>query len=113
MANIDNIRVTQAPDPWWNLVLKAWSQQITYAFRNNNPDRVSQNASLKHHTFGLGRDLHIFGRNIEGLEARVDIPAVYKVVIALNRNNYQVKTVKIEHFLKDNSQLKLQVQASL
>ena len=106
MANIDNIRVTQAPDPWWNLVLKAWSQQITYAFRNNNPDRVSQNASLKHHTFGLGRDMHIFGRNIEGLEARLDSQAVDKSAIELDSDNYQVQTANIEHLLKENTLLK-------
>ena len=45
-AIIYNIRVAQAPGPQWNFVLKAWYQKITDAFRNNNPNRVSQNVSL-------------------------------------------------------------------
>ena len=39
-ANIDDIRVAQAPDPRWNVILEAWYQQTTDAFHNNNPDRV-------------------------------------------------------------------------
>ena len=31
-ANIDDIRVAQAPGPWWNVVLKALYQQITDSF---------------------------------------------------------------------------------
>ena len=55
LANIDNIRVAQAPVPLWNVVLKAWSQKITDEFCNNNIDQVSQNASLIHKTVDLGR----------------------------------------------------------
>ena len=55
LANIDNIRVAQAPAPLWNVVLKAWSQKITDEFCNNNIDQVSQNTSLIHQTVDLGR----------------------------------------------------------
>ena len=67
MANIDDIRVAQVPVPYWDIVLKAWSQQITDAFCNNNTDWVSQNVSLSQKTVGLGRKLHSFGSNVEGL----------------------------------------------
>ena len=40
LANINNIRVAQSPGPRCNVILKAWSQQITDAFCNNNTDQV-------------------------------------------------------------------------
>ena len=83
-ANIDDISVDQSPGPQWNVVLKSWSQKITDAFCNNNPDRVSQNTSLSQHTVGLGRKLQSFGSKIEGLEARVDSQTVDKAAIELD-----------------------------
>ena len=87
LANIENTRVAQAPGPWWNVVLKAWSQQIMDAFHNNNPNRISQNASLIHQTVDLGSKQQNFGSKIEGLEARVDSQATYKSAIELASNN--------------------------
>ena len=112
-ANINDIHFYQTPGPRWNVVLKSWDQKIMDSFCNNNPDQVSKNASLSHQSIGLGSKLHSFGRNIEGLEARLDSQAVDKSAIELARNNYQLQTTKIEHFLKENARLKQQVQASL
>ena len=64
LANIDDICVAQQPGPLWNVVLKAWYQKNTDAFCNNNPDRISQNASLRQQTFSLGSDLQSFNRKI-------------------------------------------------
>ena len=38
LSNIDYINVSQSPGPRWNVVLKDWSQKITDAFHNNNPN---------------------------------------------------------------------------
>ena len=54
-VNIDDIPVAQTPGLRWNAVLKACYQHIMDSFCNNNPYRVSQNKSLRHHTLGLGR----------------------------------------------------------
>ena len=105
-ANIYDIRVAQSPEPRRNVVLEAWYQQTTDKFRINNPNRVSKNASLSQKTVGLGRELQSFGSNIEGLESRVYSQAEDKSAIELARDNYQVQTANIEHFLKENTRLK-------
>ena len=66
--------------------MKSWYQQITNAFCNNNPNQVSQNASLIQQNVGLSSELHSFGCNIEGLEARVDSQAADKSDIELDSN---------------------------
>ena len=105
-ANINDIHVYQTPGPRWNVVLKSWDQKIMDSFCNNNPDQVSKNASLSHQSIGLGSKLHSFGRNIEGLEARVEIHVAYKPDIYLAGNNYQIQRAKMQQFLKYNSLLK-------
>ena len=82
LSNIDNIGVSQAPVPRCNVVLKDWYKQITDAFRNNNPNWVSQNASLRQKIVGLGSKLQIFGSRIEGLESRVDIQAAINLPLS-------------------------------
>ena len=57
--------------------------------------------------------MHSFGGKIDFLEAMADSQAANKTIIELATNDYQVQTAKIEHFLKDNSRLKQQVQAFL
>ena len=90
LANIDNIRVAQATGLRWNVVLKAWYQQITDVLINNNPDWAAQNESLIHQDVGLRSKGKIFGSKIEGLEARVYSQAEDKDAIELDSDNYQV-----------------------
>ena len=57
-AKIDDPSVPQvARSPHWLVVLKYWSRQTTDAFVKNNPERVSQNASLNQQFFGVGVEL--------------------------------------------------------
>ena len=60
-----------------------------------------------------GANCIVFGRKIEGLEARLDSQAAEKAAIDLARDNYHAQTAKIEHFMKDNAWLKQKVQSSL
>ena len=53
-AKIEDPNVPQvAGSPHWLVVLKYWSRQITDVFIKNNPERVSQNASLNQQLFGM------------------------------------------------------------
>ena len=61
----------------------------------------------------MGIELKGFGRNIGGLEDRLVKQAADKDVINLARYNYHVQSENIEHLLKENAQIIIQVQVSL
>lgn len=108
-AKIDDTAVAAAPGPRWHVVLKDWSRRIQSNFEDQNPECVSEDASLTQQVISIGRSMESFGRRMGKIENMMAARETDTATIDLLSENNQLQARRIEQLVEENARLKRQL----